>query len=292
MEKFAWRSRSSKPNPLKRVFPLINHKLLAAFLLAMLMLTIVQLSASAQSSDEEKLQRGAQLYAENCAVCHGLNGEGRVGATLAKDWPSIRPDLVVKTIIENGVPGSPMPAWSQVNGGPLSAEDIDALVFYILSWQTGGFVQVTPRATVTAHPPITPVANISGDPNQGALLYDQNCVMCHGPNGEGRVGATLAKVWGGIRPDLAIKTVIQNGVSGSPMPAWDKANGGPLSEGEINNLVAYILTWENSPVAAPQTATPPADTPSPFSGWSGVIFTIVLLVVLIGAAILLQGRKQ
>ena len=135
----------------------------------------------AQVGDDEKLVRGMQLYNGNCAVCHGLNGEGRVGATLAKDWPSIRPDLTVKTIIESGVSGSPMPAWSQANGGPLSAEDIDALVFYILSWQTGGFPQITPFPTATFHPPIPPVADVSGDPNQGALLYNQNCLMCHGP---------------------------------------------------------------------------------------------------------------
>jgi len=92
----------------------------------------------AQNQDEGKLQLGAQIFAENCAVCHGSDGKGRVGATLAKDWPSIRPDLRVKTTIENGVTGSVMPPWGQANGGPLTEEEIDALVYYILSWQTGG----------------------------------------------------------------------------------------------------------------------------------------------------------
>ena len=135
--------------------------------------------------------------------------------------------------------------------------------------------------------------DVEGDPNQGAQLYTQNCVMCHGPQGEGRIGATLAKVWPGFRPDLEIKTVIQNGVTGSPMPAWSQAKGGPLSETEINNLVAYILTWENSPVAHPSQPTQaPAAPPSPLSGWGGVLFTVVLLVILIGAALFLQTRKS
>ncbi|MBN1665989.1 MAG: c-type cytochrome, partial [Anaerolineales bacterium] len=68
----------------------------------------------------ETLELGFQIYLENCAVCHGENGQGRVGATLAKDWPSIRPDLAVRQTIVNGVPGSVMPAWAQENGGPLA----------------------------------------------------------------------------------------------------------------------------------------------------------------------------
>ncbi len=83
--------------------------------------------ASAQSEDPIQVEFGAALFAENCAVCHGEDGQGRVGATLAKDWPSIRPDLHMRAVIANGVPGSAMPPWSQVNGGPLDDEKIDAL---------------------------------------------------------------------------------------------------------------------------------------------------------------------
>ncbi len=197
-------------------------------ILAASLLAAARLSAQAQSGSDPKLVEGAYIYAQNCAVCHGPNGEGRAGATLAKDWPSIRPDLTVKTIIENGVPGSLMPAWSQAKGGPLSSEQIDALVYYILSWQTGGAELVTPAPTATRRPPIIPIPEVEGDPNLGALLYDQNCQMCHGPNGEGRVGATLAQDWPGIRPDLSIKTTIMDGVPGSLMPAWSQSNGGPL----------------------------------------------------------------
>ena len=60
--------------------------------------------ARPDSAEPDPQELGAQLFAENCAVCHGADGQGRVGATLAKDWPSIRPDLTVKSIIETGVP--------------------------------------------------------------------------------------------------------------------------------------------------------------------------------------------
>ena len=253
------------------------------------LLAAAHLGAQAQSGSDQKLVEGAYLYAQNCAVCHGPNGEGRAGATLAKDWPSIRPDLTVKTIIENGVPGSLMPAWSQANGGPLSSEQIDSLVYYILSWQTGGAELVTPAPTATRRPPIIPIPEVEGDPNLGALLYDQNCQMCHGPNGEGRVGAMLAKDWPGIRPDLSIKTTIMAGVPGSLMPAWVQSNGGPLSESEINDLVAFIITLPNAITTAESTETPEPQ-PTWLTGWGGVLLFLLLLTVILVAAWLIQRK--
>jgi mono/diheme cytochrome c family protein len=235
-----------------------------------------------QGNDDEKLQLGAQLYQQNCAVCHGPNGEGRVGAVLSKNWPSIRPDLVVRATIENGVPGSPMPAWSLKNGGPLTDEQIEALMLYILSWQTGGLELLTPFPTTTSRPPITPVPQVAGDPNRGAALYDQNCAMCHGPEGEGRIGATLAKDWPAIRPDLRIQSTIANGVSGSVMPAWSQANGGPLAEQEINDLVAFILTWEAAASLFPPSPTPAVAEGGGLGELGGVLLTVVIFALVVG----------
>lgn len=253
------------------------------------------LEARAQTPEPNPQELGAKLYAENCAVCHGEDGQGRVGATLAKDWPSIRPDLTVKSIIETGVPGSVMPAWSQANGGPFDPAEIEALVAYILSWQTGGAPEITPAPTVTLLPPLNPIPNIAGDPNRGAKLYAENCEMCHGEKGEGRIGATLAHVWPGIRPDLNIRNTIASGISGSLMPAWSRANGGPLVEEEIDDLVAFILVLqEEYPVTVvspvPPVFVPPGD--SPLAGWLGVALFIILLVVILGAALLLQRKRS
>jgi mono/diheme cytochrome c family protein len=80
---------------------------------------------------------GARLYARHCARCHGMDGEGYIGRPLAKDWMVLRPDLMVKAILKQGAPGSPMPAWSQNAGGPLSAKEIDDLVSRVLAWVEG-----------------------------------------------------------------------------------------------------------------------------------------------------------
>ncbi|HEY63383.1 MAG TPA: c-type cytochrome [Caldilineae bacterium] len=236
-----------------RVHP---HRIGLALLAILTILSLRSILSWAQEPTQEELELGARLYAENCAVCHGPDGKGRVGVTLAKDWPSIRPGLRVREAIENGIPGSPMPAWSQKKGGPLTDEEIDALVRYILSWETGGIPPLAPTPTFTPRPPITPIPEVAGDPNRGAILYAENCAVCHGPSGEGRVGATLARAWPSIRPDLRVKTVIEEGVPGSPMPAWSRENGGPLTEQDIDDIVAFILSWQPlTPSEAPAAPT-------------------------------------
>jgi mono/diheme cytochrome c family protein len=247
--------------------------------------------ATAQSADPAQVEQGARLYADNCAVCHGADGQGRVGATLAKNWPSIRPDLTIREVIEKGVSGSPMPAWGAANGGPLSEADIDALVAYILTWEPNGPRQIPPTPTYIPRPPVTPLPNVEGDPVLGGALFDENCVVCHGANGEGRVGARLAKNWPSLRPDLTVKATIERGIEGSPMPGWSQQNGGPLSEEQINHLVAFILTLPDtsSPSAEPTAA--PASGPG-LPGWAGVLLTVVLFILVVALAIRLQARKS
>jgi mono/diheme cytochrome c family protein len=267
----------------------------AVILLAALGLSLVWIAqGSAQEDNQKQIEEGARLYAENCAVCHGPDGKGRIGATLAKNWPSIRPDLRVKETIQRGVSGSPMPAWGQEYGGPLSDAQVDALVAFILSWETGGPPRIFPTLTPISREALTPPPNVSGDPNNGAVLYDRNCQVCHGPNGSGRIGATLAKDWPSIRPDLEIKTTISRGVSGSPMPAWSHDNGGPLTEQQIDDLVAFVLTW--STPDNPATITPaPSATPVPASGLNTqqtwVIIFLVAVVLVGGAAIAVLSRR-
>jgi cytochrome c oxidase cbb3-type subunit 3 len=262
-----------------------------AILVAAALLALGSLPTRAQTSQSGQLELGARLFAENCAVCHGENGQGRVGATLAKNWPSIRPDLTVRSIIANGISGSVMPAWGQANGGPLSDEEIDALVFYILSWQTSGPPQFTPHPTATPRPPISTLPSVEGDPNRGAVLFDQNCAVCHGANAQGRIGANLSKSWPGIRPDLNIKNTIQNGIPGSVMPAWAQTNGGPLSEENINDLVAFILSLPHTQVGQP-AETPAAPAAMPWlRGWGGVVFFFILLVLIISGALIVQRQR-
>jgi mono/diheme cytochrome c family protein len=270
------------------LFPIIGLFLLISILGFAFMVDEV----GAQTPNQDQLERGARIYADNCAVCHGSEGEGRVGATLAKDWPSIRPDIQVRTTIENGIENTPMIAWSQENGGPLSDEDIDALVAYILSWETGGFRDIPATSTPMPRGITTPVPGVEGDPNQGAVLYDQNCAVCHGPDGQGRIGATLAKAWPAIRPDLRVKTTISEGIENSAMPAWSQENGGPLQEGEIDDITSFVLTFGDTTLQTKPTPTPTPPLNAFLSGWGGVLIFLVITALIVGVAIWFQTRKK
>ncbi len=87
---------------------------------------------------EEQIARGQQLFAANCAVCHGNHGQGGVGLKLdiAANRPTSeaqatqRSEYLTRTLT-NGRPGTFMPAWAIANGGPLNDEQIGALVAMI-----------------------------------------------------------------------------------------------------------------------------------------------------------------
>jgi mono/diheme cytochrome c family protein len=73
--------------------------------------------------------------------------------------------------------------------------------------------------------------------------------------------------------DQGIFTTIANGRAGTQMPAWLQANGGPLLDTQINNVIAYLHLLQNvapvpsatpAPEEATETPAPPgAPTPEP-----------------------------
>jgi cytochrome c len=171
-----------------------------------------------------------------------------------------------------------MPAWGLAHGGPLTDQEVDAVTFYILSWQDGGPIFIFPTSTPLSGPIITPPPGVTGDPNRGALLYASNCAVCHGADGEGRVGANLAKDWPSIRPDLQVKSVIEVGIEDTVMPGWSQEHGGPLTDQDINDITAFILTWEGAE-SIEGTQVP---TVGPLTGWPvWVIFIGVFVLIVI-----------
>jgi mono/diheme cytochrome c family protein len=89
-------------------------------------------AAQLQSLTEE----GNQIWNTNCGSCHGLNGEGNIGPALnSKQFLQSATDEQAALLISVGVPGSQMSAYSQDHGGPLTSEQIKAVVTFIRSWE-------------------------------------------------------------------------------------------------------------------------------------------------------------
>jgi len=59
--------------------------------------------------DPAAMQAGAQLFAQNCAACHGARGEGGIGPELE---PESYDDAALFEIIHNGITANGMPAFA------------------------------------------------------------------------------------------------------------------------------------------------------------------------------------
>lgn len=79
---------------------------------------------------------GESIWGFNCASCHGLRGDGAIGPALnSKQFLSSATDAQMELLVSVGVPGSQMSAFSQDHGGPLTSEQIKAVVTYVRSWE-------------------------------------------------------------------------------------------------------------------------------------------------------------
>jgi len=80
-------------------------------------------------------QLGAQLFATNCAQCHGKNAAGGGSAPTLNSHQFLTSTLddQIHNLIAGGVPGSEMQPWSLDFAGTLTNEQITQLVTYLRS---------------------------------------------------------------------------------------------------------------------------------------------------------------
>src|SRR5215471_4754190 len=121
------------------------------------------------------IKSGEQLFRGQCGRCHGLRGEGGLGAILAQ--PRLRhapDDESLFRVIRDGIRGTEMPA-----GSTLSTREV---------WQLAAFVRSLGRV---------PIETVAGNPQRGKEVYQAKgkCGQCHIANGQGTsVGPELSDV--------------------------------------------------------------------------------------------------
>jgi putative heme-binding domain-containing protein len=129
--------------------------------------------AAAQGSPADKLTpddiaMGKQLYAANCASCHGVDASGQLGPNL-HGVVQRRGEQGVFGIVRNGMGG--MPPVSSIN---------DQRV-----WQVVGYLRTIGE--------VGPTEAATGDPVRGKAVYESNgCATCH----------TIGTQGGGVGPQL------------------------------------------------------------------------------------------
>jgi mono/diheme cytochrome c family protein len=88
------------------------------------------------SQNQALLSQGHGLWGTNCMSCHGVMGQGATAPALnSKEFLSNVNDAQIHGIIAGGIPGTAMPTWLNDDGGPLTDEQIVALVTYLRSWE-------------------------------------------------------------------------------------------------------------------------------------------------------------
>ena len=220
--------------------------------------------------ESEAMRGGQKVYAAQCAVCHGVRGDGagflapgfdvkprdfRQGTYKFRSTPSgSLPTIAdVEHTVRVGIPGTTMPAWGQF----LADEQIRDVARYLIvfsprfseKWKAHNLPQPLP----TSPPP----ANLASLASTGAGLWKElQCAKCHGEagRGDGPSAPTLRDNWEQpIRPtDLTYKwsfksghepadvyRTIVGGLNGTPMPSYDAAIE---KEPDRWAMVAYILS--------------------------------------------------
>lgn len=195
----------------------------------------LSLHTAAFSSD-----RGASLYTENCAICHGDDGMGGMGVPLAlKSFLDSASTEYLRRTIRMGRPGRIMPSFYW-----MSDEDIDAIIQFMSGWRT------TP-------PPVWSNIHFQGDAKAGGALFQAHCASCHGKQAEGGKGSGMRfsrprdlpitapslsnQGFLNSVPDQMLQHVIVHGRDGTPMP--DASSMG-LTKHDVYNLVTYIRSLQ------------------------------------------------
>ena len=152
-------------------------------------------------ADMDKVEVGWESYQRNCSTCHGPNGMGdqitpeklsvfprdftgkshRSRAVVFKFNTSDRPDMLaldadLRKTIKNGLPGTPMPGFSD-----FSDEEVDALIEYVKTFGYAAWKFNQPTNPGIQVPPVPADLNSPERVDAGRELFvTRACQACHG----------------------------------------------------------------------------------------------------------------
>lgn len=177
------------------------------------------------AADPEAHEIGQRLFLNYCSQCHASDGRGSKGFPnlTDKDWLYGGDPQVVKTSIMEGR-GGMMPAL----GAALGEEGTKDVAHYVMS--LSGLTNDAVRAA------------------KGKEKFDQNCAVCHGPEGKGNPAMGAPNLTDGVwlygGGESTIIETITKGRNGR-MPAHKDF----LGEAKVHMLAAYVWSLSNGAAA-------------------------------------------
>jgi cytochrome c oxidase cbb3-type subunit 3 len=177
------------------------------------------------------------LYSENCSGCHGANGQGALTVGIGRPvYLAIADDATIRHVVEEGRPGTPMPAFAQKAGGLLTDTQVEILVRGIRCW-------AKPDALGSNKPPAY-MASQPGDATRGQDVFKTVCFSCHRLNGR-RARVIADSPYLNLVSDQHLRTVIITGMPHLGMPDW-RTHGKPLSDADVTDVVAWLVAQRES----------------------------------------------
>ena len=173
-----------------------------------------------------------ERYDTYCGLCHGYEGEGylapQANALANPQFLAASTDEFLRYAIIYGRPTTKMSPWGEEVGGPLNAQDVERIITHMRTWET------LPRADI--HDIV-----ISGDPENGAIIYAAQCSICHGAEGEGGSAMSLNNpTFHESVSDGFLLHALEEGREGTTMGSYRDT----LSQEERYDLVSFIRSFE------------------------------------------------
>jgi cytochrome c2 len=268
-------------NRVKARRPLIDLLLAVLALVGLLVVLSVasagqeeRLGQHAAQQQAQAVETGAELYAEHCRTCHGARGEGvgQLGPAL-KDraffqdrlaevgWQGTLREYVMATVAHGRVTATrplyasdgavAMAPWAQALGGPLRPDEMESITAFVLNWETTALGEFQPAEIVLPTP--TPGSSAEAARRGQVVWETAGCAACH----------QIGESGGDTGPDLSrVATVAASRVADLSAEAYLRESfllpdlfvvegyaagagcGGVLSQSQLNDLIAYLLTLE------------------------------------------------
>lgn len=201
-------------------------------------LTVTGLSmasaAFAAGASDADIKEGAEIFEENCAMCHQEDAIGEPGLAPSLANPEFlknASDKFIMGTIRDGREDTGMPPFDH-----LGRADVVKIVAFLRSH--------TDIENVSAEVDAQPDAY--GDPRLGKQWYDNICSTCHGLAGDGYEWGAPGTAIGlpgflDKASDGFIRTTIKEGRSGTRMyPFSGSAALANLSDQEIDDIIVYL----------------------------------------------------
>lgn len=224
----------------------------------------------------ELVEFGALVFTTNCTSCHGTQAQGIAGrAPSLRDehffterlaevgWQGSLEDYIISVVTTgrqistrpelytgDGIPA--MPTWSEKFGGPLRDDQIRAVAAFIMNFEPYALGQVA-----TLEPLLPPVDESTPEGRGQAVFVQAGCNACHTISGisSGIVGPALdglaaraGQTVSGLTAEEYIRQSIMEPsahvVEGFADDVMPQTFGTTLSEEQINDLVAFLLTLQ------------------------------------------------